>query len=62
MNSLDTIARLAIAVAAASVTFALFATIVSLGEPDRSALIAHAEAKRLLQATASAPILLSQSH
>ena len=62
MNSPDTIARLAIAVAAASVTFALFATVVSLGEPDRSALIAHAEAKRLAQSAAPAPVLLSQSH
>ncbi len=53
MNTLNRIARLLAAAAAAAVTTVLFSTVVSIAEPQRSALIAKsAEQQRLVAARA----------
>jgi hypothetical protein len=62
MNTLNRIARLLAAVAAATVTTVLFATVVSIAEPQRSELIAkNAEQQQQRLVAARAVLQVAQT-
>ncbi len=60
MNTLNRTARLIVAAAALAVTTTLFASVVSLSEPQRSTLIAKQFAERTL-AVASATVRVADA-
>lgn len=60
MNTLSHTARLIAAATAATVTAALFATVVSFAEPQRSTLIAKSAAQKTL-AAAKATVLVADA-